>query len=410
MPRRWLVVLALAGCGDPGLQDVRRWDKESSLSPDSSPRAECLSLPFPDPPRFEVPVAPGGKCSDTWAQPAKRAGRDALAIPFGFRESPACISRRWTGQRRVQACRSDFFRGCGEWIETVRFDAEGRKLRETSPHRDLISQFEAGNLVRQERFTRDVYASFVGGYSGNHLAHSRSFSVTRDASACLDQSTQTVFNEWGAPAFVRIVGAPEHERGGEFTYDAQRRLEKRWYQDARIFHPSAVREPVHETFEYGPAGVSRSRFNQWPVSRDTHYDELGRPVRMEWGHSGGGGSFTYEYGPHGTRRIVALVDSAGKFETVTQRDWTDKGQLALEWRLEHAFDYVANEWTTAGIASRRTSSCDGLLLLEELDLDQDGVAERRVEYARDAAGTLLAQVTWQGDERVALVQHSYDCD
>lgn len=409
--------LLLGACGQGTSGTVRKEPAtELGQAPEARPEepaaeAEASAcegmLEFPEalPSAPVVSPAPTAEACGEVAPSFATEGFSSVSAPFGFSEPVACVPVSPSGTRYAHACRVDTYSGCGGWEKTDVLDAQGRAVHSFAPWgegvTEVIRRFENGHLVREQTLNggglRVTTATFSDG--GHELEWSERWR-NREGTHCTETSRSTTLNTWGAPAETAY-------RGGDsgtmtFTYDDQRRLiAVDGYLGTRRLH-------------YAEAGwLEAEEETGWYHSSATRYDAQGRTLYVSAAGMGGDSTEELSYGVNGLEHRTYRWNGGSRGTTETVIEYDARGLPVLQWQLTDGELHVGGgEVATAHerVAIRRTFTCAGDLLLEEVDRDQDGLADAHTEYERDGAGNLLSQSTFEGGRRTHFVRHHYTCD
>lgn len=407
-----LLLSACGGTPDGGTFKAER--EEDTAAPVVTPEepasgqpARCQALlSYPDRALAAPALAPApeaalcGEPAPLFATP----GSSAVAAPFGFTGAPACVPVEPGGGRRfAHACREDQFTGCGQWVRSEFFDAEGRPQRSVVPVGEGVVEtrraYEAGQLVQEETLGPSGYRLVTARFSpeGHELLW-RDRWRDRAGDHCTEATRATTLNEWGAPAFTVYDG----EERMTYAYDGLRRL-------IGVDGYLGTRTRV-----YAEEGwLARETDHGWYHDTERHFDAQGRPTHVSsWG-MGGTAEEELSYGPHGVVARWYRWEGGSRGTTQTEISYDGGGLPVLEWQsTDGALHVGAGEVGPAHerVAIRRTFTCAGDLLREEVDRDLDGEAESRTEYERDAEGNLLSVSAWEGDRRTRYSRYQYVCD
>jgi hypothetical protein len=354
--------------------------------------------PVAEAPDTQEPPPPNTPAPDMgWWHISPEAG------PITF-EAPACIQVDVaTAPRFDHPCSVKHFRKDGSLARLQRFDAENRRLEDStfagegmSPLRQLWSYDEAGRLVL------------------SRIIHSPEFGyVTR-----YSYDTQGRLEGFEDFFVVTKAGGETRESPNlqyRYLHDEAGRLEATEYSSDGTWY-------AYEKFLYHPNGQLRRRSEVYDSSALTSwdYDEQGRLVRFQVGDrpfDEGRRYTTYSYDARGLRveEYRRHDDFAGFSEGFTRYLYDEGGRLGAEQFIEDgAYTRTSQpSYIRERAVKRYFHSCGGELLFEEQDTNEDGVRDGWRELVRDAAGNLRVERlhgtrvdSWV---KATRVEYEYDC-
>lgn len=299
-------------------------------------------------------------------------------------EVPACIPVTvGKSSRFPYPCTAKRFWTFGVSEHHQRFDTEGRPLESTelssdgSKHTSKWSYDEAGRLLLAERlrYARDGH-SLVEGHEQQHVY---------DAQGRLERIEH--YQRWREEA-------PRWRVRHLYRYGEGGRLEA-----IELWDYEGLNGSITETFAYHANGQLRRYLyeSDWNTSimLRKDYDEQGRLIFVDRTLSEGVVRTTYTYDARGRLATMRDVQTSGggTTERLTRYQYDDSGRIVAELFTENGdFQNAPVPHTVRRRELKRyIYSCEGDLLVEELDSNEDGVRDGWRELVRDAAGNLLEE-------------------
>lgn len=295
----------------------------------------------------------------------------------------------------------------GSWTQTVQhWDAEGREIfRRTSTSAGLWSEMTQRWHGQQERFWRTADSS------GYWAERQWTLRPTGQPERKVERGSQSpeVVSLYFYSADGRLERI-EDSRGGitVYTYDAQGRV-------------SLVDINSGDTlwrYAYHPNGqLSREsrEADSWNMAWE--YDPEGRTTYYAWCQHVGCTSTRSTYNPEGLLvHEQSSSDWSNRFTTSLRTfQYDDEGRLTVRWHLTQSEDSHTPipVSTRSALTDRMTYLCGSdRLMLEEQDLDEDGVVDGQHRYERDAQGRRVREQfsgSLQQPGQAVRIEYQYEC-